>query len=222
MNHNLSNELDDLHNESKELIDRYDTMGKSNDKIKIDYESLLQRFDKIKRDESQRDSDTQYVNLINDFKILVNDLIQRIEQLEHKNIDLEQRLRVLENKESERETKVMINKYMIAIQDYNNRYGIENILDHGAKESLKKMRKNRNGQCHYCSKFCDDKEASQRFRVMIQRIETMDDKVRYVIDKRYPGLIQGILRTSKHKLKYYEELCDQSMDEINEWWDDIV
>ena len=218
-----TNELNNLFNESKDLIHRYeilDSLPEGIGRIKNIYQSLTQRFEIMKN--TNQSNLTEYIVLIDEFKILIGELIHRVDELEQKNINLEQRLRVLENKESERDTKIMINKYMIAIQDYNARYGIERILDPAAKDSLNKMRKNRNGKCHYCSKFCNDIEATQRFSVMIQRIETMDCKVKNVIEKRYPGLLNAIIETKTKKLKTYENISDQFEDEINEWWDEMV
>lgn len=231
MNSNLTNELDEVWVESKDLIHRYESKDPQNiDKIKIIYQSLADRYDVMKN--MNQINHEEYISLISDFKILTNDLILKIQQLEQHSNLLEQRLRVLENKESERDTKTLINKYMIAIQDYNARYGIEKSIEKDnktefsqeAKNSLSKLRKNRNGQCHYCSKFCNDKEAAQRFSVMIQRIRAMDPKVKYVIDRRYPGLLDAIIMTKNknNRMKKFEEITNQDVDQINEWWDDLI
>lgn len=221
--------VNDLCTESKDLIQRYETETVPRDlmninKIRERYNELVQRFEITK---NNKNSNTmELMELIDSFKTLINELIQKINESEHRIISLEQRLLALEEKDSERNRKIQINKYMIAIQDYNAMYGIERILEKNtngkAKDSLSKMRKNRNGQCHYCSKFCNDKEAAQRFSVMIQRIETMDPKVHFVIEKRYPGLLGAIIATKHNKIKLFEDIDNQINDEINEWWDEMV
>lgn len=222
-------QLNDLCKESEVLIRKYGSYGANIDKIKDTYNVLKCKFDQMiygpeNQNQNQNQGSDQYIQLIQEFRTLIDQLIQGLESMESRNQSLEQRLRVLENKESQRETRGMINKYMIAIQDYNNRYGVEGKLgkDSEARVSLNRLRHQRNGQCHYCSKFCTDQEAVQRFSVMIQRIGTMDPGVKFVIEKKYPGLLEAILRTKVKKFRESEEIPDSlTVDQINEWWDEL-
>ena len=224
-------QLNDLCKESDTLIKKYGSYGTNIDKIKDTYNVLKCKFDQMicgpenqNQNQNQNQRTDPYIQLIHEFRALIDQLIQGLESLESRNQSLEQRLRVLENKESQRESRAMINKYMIAIQDYNNRYGVEGRLgkDSEARISLNRLRHQRNGQCHYCSKFCTDQEAVQRFNVMIQRIGTMDPGVKFVIEKRYPGLLEAILRTKVKKFRKSEDIPDSlTVDQINEWWDEL-
>jgi hypothetical protein len=225
--------FNDLCKESEVLIRKYGSYGANIDKIKDTYNVLKCKFDQMiygpenqsqSQSQSQSQRSDQYIQLIHEFRALIDQLIQGLESMESMNHSLEQRLRVLENKESQRETRAMINKYMIAIQDYNNRYGVEGRLgkDSEARISLNRLRHQRNGQCHYCSKFCTDQEAVQRFNVMIQRIGVMDPGVKFVIEKKYPGLLEAILRTKVKKFRKSEVIPDSlTVDQINEWWDEL-
>lgn len=148
-------------------------------------------------------ANNEYKTKINDLTDKNNSLTRTIEELEKKidllnkelesqkneNISLSQKIKRLEKRLDDYDDKEMIRKFSIAIQDYNSRYSIEKIARQDVKNSLVRLRENRNGDCHYCEQLVSDEETNGKFYVLSDRIHNMMPYLRDKFNKKYPKLL---------------------------------
>lgn len=171
---------------------------------------------------------------INELTIMNESLTQKIKDLEeevknHKMMNdvsqqkiqqLEEKIQQLEKKSRDEDHKKMLRKYCMAIQDYNNRYEIEKRMKSSRfRYTMKMLRMDRNGECHYCDQSFDDNEANEMFYIMYNRINTMPQEIMNDFETEYPGLLNEI----KQCLNDEEFLMPSKeiFDLANRWWDKL-
>lgn len=130
---------------------------------------------------------------------------------------LGKRVDAIDSETTERIIKNTMFKYLVAMQDFNNRYLIEKSICKDALDSLIKLKKNKNiSNCtRYCDKNCNDVEANERFTQLFEKLRIVQDPVRNLIDTNYPNLINGFL--SLPRLRNFKP-SEDSLKEIDEWW----
>jgi uncharacterized protein YoxC len=168
------------------------------------------------------------------YKDIIDELTEKNRQLEEKIKNLEKQIDIqnttidcqnskiadLEGRLLNMETKELFNKYVLAYQDLNSRYMLETKLNNGiALKSLKKLRNNRNGECHYCLTGEPLDYINSRFYAMNDKIKKIPVGVRNMFEKKYPGLINEVNDLFDH----YVVLTDPDPDLLEDafdWWEE--
>lgn len=151
-----------------------------------------------------------------------NDAI--IKELENSNnlykikIDkLNQEIISLNDKFTIQDNKKLLEKYIMAIQDYNSCYFIENKININAKKPLIQLKRNRNGQCHYFDKDYDDPDAI--FFVLSEKINNIPEPIKNELNAEYPNVLDGLKELlNNNTLHQLRKPNEDELKYINGWW----
>ncbi len=172
------------------------------------------------------DTNEKCTNKINEMIIKINDLITEnnklndtIKILLENNEIFKKKIQLFETKIYNKEVKTLVNKYTIAIQDYNRLCNIESKIDKNAYQSLLDLKANRHLECHYLNIKFSKKDINDRLYVMRDEITNMPENIKNIFDTKYPSLIDSVKKLLNNQKK--DVPSKNSLDIIKEWWDEI-
>ncbi len=150
----------------------------------------------------------------------IKELEEEVKNQKTTNEKSQQKIQQLEKKSRDEDHNKMLRKYCMAIQDYNNRYEIEKrIRCSRFRYTMKMLRMDRNGECHYCDQSFDDNEANEMFCVMNDRINAMPQEIINDFETEYPGLLGEIKECLNNE--QFMMPSKEIFDLANRWWDKL-
>jgi predicted nucleotidyltransferase len=187
---------------------------------------LLSEYEKLKKTIEDNEKTIRELNsnadLLREEKrkndIIIKELENTNNQYKEKINELHKVIEHLSKKDIMRDNKILFEKYVMAIQDYNSCYSLENKINVNAKKQLKRLKRNRNGQCHYFDK--DDDDPNEMFYVLNEKIKSIPQHIKDLFDTEYPDVLDGLKEllndSTMHQLR---KPSNDELKYINKWWD---
>ena len=192
----------------------------------IDNERLLQEIIKA-NEKTIKELQDENKLLREKIKELEEHIIKQDIKIEEQNSKIEEQnskiegqnktIKKLNDRIDEMCAKSLYDKYMIAIQDLNDKEKLESLLGYNMVKKLKRLRENRNDGCHFFRNGDSEILMNNKRIALFMKLKNMDQIVKSLFDKKYTGLIEKIL---PHIIKVNTNPDQEIMDEINEWLDD--
>lgn len=164
-------------------------------------------------------------------KIKIKELEERIKDLETKigtsnkeildqkdiNKTLFEELKLLKDRNIEQDNEKSLKKIIIAVQDFNNIFSIENkIKEQEVKKTLRRLKGDRNGDYHYCDKGLSQEEIEGKFYILTGKINNMQQPLKKLFEQRYPKLLVKIKDLLEQQ--NFAEPSSEILEEASEWW----
>jgi chromosome segregation ATPase len=178
---------------------------KTMDNNKETIEELKQKNKELKEEIKQLQ------NTVNEHEKTITKITIKHNELKVEHNELKGRFDKLEN-------KILIKKYLIAIQDLNDKEQLERQTTGQELRSFRKIRNKRTTGCHYLEYTMSQIEKDNRLVVFRNNLANMPDSLKIYFDKTFPG-VRNILPNYLPP----QSVCISSQDEddINgEFWDD--
>ena len=176
------------------------------------------------------ENEKKYIEEIKNNNLTIEQLKKENEELKKEIIDLKKQLleqnNKIENLQKENKklseriddivSKSMFDKFMIGIQDINEEESFEFVLGKNIVQKIKRLRENRNSECHYLRyKDTDDIKNDKRY-ILFERLTNIEPAVKTLFNKKYPNLIDKLLPYIK---KDDPKSSQDILDELNEWFE---
>jgi hypothetical protein len=132
-------------------------------------------------------------------------------QLKSENIQLREDIKDLKSEIQDIKLKELYNQFMIAIQDINRMYSLEQILKNSAFTNL---RSNRINSCHYINENDSQELTNAKITVLYEKLQSMNDSIRKKLNQKYPNVIRDVLS----QIKPLQGLSEDDLEDANDWW----
>lgn len=200
------------------LLSEYEKLKKiieENDRIIRDLNS---KADLLREEQKKNDAIIKELESSNsEYKKRIDELNEEIRLLKEKDATRDDEIKFLKEKDAARDNKTLFEKYVMAIQDYNSCYFIENKINVNAKKQLIQLKRERIGQCHYFDKDYDDPDAM--FYVLSEKIRNMPKPIKDEFDSEYPYVLDGLKDLlSNNMLHQLRKPRDDELKYIDKWW----
>ena len=156
----------------------------------------------------------------------INNLEEGINKLKKENEYLKEVCNELRMRIDRIENDKLYKKYIIAIQDINGKWKLEQ--DKSITHVLLKLKANRVDECHYINEkdyenYKDesyvDSYHNKQIIILKNKIMNMPHIIRDKINKYYPNLLDTIILHIDHKVNNIDLTNDEDTEYINDWWD---
>src|SRR3989338_4144698 len=207
-NVNLKNKISMLEEDKKDLSSRISIMS-TNERILKETEEKLQEIIKNKDmtiDELKKEN--------KQLKIRLELLEQQLKESLRKNEENLKKTEKLENKVQILMARSQFDKFVIAIQDLNSHYRLED-NEPSIRNDLINLRDDRVNGCHYLKRGLSQDELDYRINIFIENFKDMDDDVVELFEDIYPGFLDNFepLISSINK-----KIPEKQRKIINKWW----
>lgn len=186
----LENEI--LYFRIKKLETMLDEQIKINQSQQIEIVSLKQENNALKLD-NQKLNDK--VDKLNDTVSKLNGTIYHLNDKVDKLVEKEE-----------------YNNLMIAIQDINRMYLLEQTFKNS---SFSNLRKNRNDEFHYILENEPQELKDAKITVLYEKLTNLKDNIRKKMNRQYPNVIRDVLS----QIKPIQAISDIHLEQANDWWD---
>lgn len=218
--YNLLNEIEKLKKEKEDIESKKKYVDNLYNQLSLSVENYLAEIKKLKE---ERD-------LLNN---IINDLNDKITNLENKNLSLNNKVTNLEKENAEikinnisfndriiaLEYKNLYNKFIIAIQDLNSHDKLEK---KNINTFLKKLRNNRILDCHYIDDDYDDNIKNYRIHILYEKILNIPQFIENKFNTNYQNLLNDIKNYIKNDDRYNSliNIDEEDKDNAIGWWND--
>lgn len=211
-------------NENK-IISKENIMMQGIISITPQYEALILENTRLR----QRVAELENTNSEMTLRIIEKN--REIEVLKQENEVLRNRINELENKVHEQDAKIKLietqllniemreqkKKIIIAIQDLNSLDKLEHKLGQ-YNHSIHMLRENRTTECHYIK--IDDSDEIKNYKklLLLDKLNNLDKLLINKIDGKHKGFINKIKCYIEMQNITYQNIDEDTKDDINSWW----
>ena len=210
-NEHLRDKISMLEEDKKNLYSTISVMS-TNERILQETEKKLQKiieYKDITIDELIKENKELKIRL-EVLELQLKESLRKNEENTKKTQRLEDQMKILM-------TKSQFDKFIIAIQDLNSHYRLED-TEPSVKNDLIDLRDDRVSGCHYLKRGLTQDELDYRINIFIEKLKNMDDDVQELFEDNYPGFLDNFepLISSINK-----KIPEKQRKIINKWWNQI-
>lgn len=190
-------------------LNEYNTLKHENFEMKSRI-LILSDTEKILKEEIiTRDKTIQELRKEND------ELKQKIKALESKMEKLENKITILEQESNKTKSKQRINKYIIAINDFNRIMRMETKVSNSVRDSFYELRMNRIEISHYFDDLDDINFFNAKKKIFFNKIQDMSDEDKKMFNELYPEILDTTIEFNDDPgISVSTKLCSIA----EKWW----
>lgn len=207
----------ELKRENAELKRKIEELEKKYNKLENSNNQLKNKIVKIEKDNVELKKENIELKKENiELKKEVHYLKFDMNELKEGNKNLKLNNTFIMDKLNKSDNKRIFSNFVIAIQDFIRIEELHNKVDNITKTNLQKLNNTRINTCHYIDDNDNADLVCLKILILTEQIDNMSMEIKEMFNKKYPNMLNNI---KKYMCNYKIISSQETIDEINEWWE---